>query len=370
MNGFEMKSYNLIFRIVVLIGIVGFTIKDSKDIFSISVYTIVSLILSLMQGIIKDKYKGIVFVFLIIWNLIFYVSGMEISSVFLTIILIEEVIKKVKILIPTIILVVFFIMANYQKNFIGFYIYTNVLALFFTYLSYTNNKKIKDLESLLDKNIKKNNRLKERIKNEGDFYKQSIYSVKLEERNELSRRMHDNVGHVIAASLMRLEAAQIVLKSDRVKGEEMIKETAENLRNGMEDIRKTIHDISPKSEEIGINKIKLLLEEKLKSLKIEYLVTNVGNIETISPKEWAVIYDGIKELSTNSIKYSNCENIYINIEVLNKLVKVTFKDDGIGNKKIIKGYGLTKLEESILKLGGNLIVDGRDGFSVIMIFYK
>ena len=96
MNGFEMKSYNLIFRIVVLIGIVGFTIKDSKDIFSISVYTIVSLILSLMQGIIKDKYKGIVFVFLIIWNLLFYVSGMEISSVFLTIILIEEVIKKVK----------------------------------------------------------------------------------------------------------------------------------------------------------------------------------------------------------------------------------------------------------------------------------
>ncbi|MFR4998633.1 MAG: two-component sensor histidine kinase, partial [Clostridium paraputrificum] len=60
--------------------------------------------------------------------------------------------------------------------------------------------------------------------------------------------------------------------------------------------------------------------------------------------------------------------IKVNIEVLNKYIKVEVIDDGIGSNKIIKGMGLQALEERLLNLQGNLILDGSRGFRAIMIF--
>ncbi|MGG7076639.1 sensor histidine kinase [Clostridium sardiniense] len=370
MINFEMKSYNLVLRIIVILGVIGITINDSGDGFLLSLYVVGFLILSFMQGLIRKKYKYIFFISLIIWNLIFYYLGMEITSALITLLLIEICASKLELLVPLIIISTMFVALFYKENFIPFYIYTTILGVFFIRIFSMYDRKVIKLEDDMDKKIKESHSLKQKIKNESDFYKQSIYSVKLEERNDVSRRMHDNVGHVIAASLMRLEAAQIILDTDIDKGRDMIKETTENLRKGMDDIRKTIHEITPRSEEVGVNKIKLLLEEKLKGSKIKYSVMHSGNIDKVTIVEWAVIYEGIKELSTNSIKYSNCDKITVNIEILDKLLKVTFKDNGSGKEKIIKGYGLTKLEEEVLKQRGNLIIDGSDGFTAIMIFYK
>lgn len=370
MINFEMKSYNLVFRIIVILGVIGITLYDSGNGFVLSLYIVGFLILSLMQGLIRKKYKYIFFILLIIWNLIFYYLGMEITSTLITLLLIEVCASKLELLIPLIIISTTFVSAFHKKDFIPFYIYTTVLGIFFMRIFSVYDKKVSKLEYDMDKKIKEGHELKQKIKNENEFHKQSIYSVKLEERNEISRRMHDNVGHVIAASLMRLEAAQIILDTDIDKGREMIKEATENLRKGMDDIRETIHEITPRSEEIGINKIKLLLEEKLKGSKIKYSVMHSGNIDKVTIVEWTVIYEGIKELSTNSIKYSGCDKITVNIEILDKLLKITFKDNGVGKEKVIKGYGLTKLEEEVLKQRGNLIIDGSDGFAAIMIFYK
>lgn len=370
MINFEMKSYNLVLRIIVILGVIGITINDSGDGFLLSLYVVGFLILSFMQGLIRKKYKYMFFILLIIWNLIFYYLGMEITSTLITLLLIEVCASKLELLVPIIIISTMFVALFYKENFIPFYIYTTILGVLFIRIFSMYNRKVIKLEEDMDKKIKESHSLKQKIKNESDFYKQSIYSVKLEERNDISRRMHDNVGHVIAASLMRLEAAQIILDTDIDKGREMIKETTENLRKGMDDIRKTIHEITPRSEEVGVNKIKLLLEEKLKGSKIKYSVMHSGNIDKVTIVEWSIIYEGIKELSTNSIKYSNCDKITVNIEILDKLLKVTLKDNGAGKEKIIKGYGLTKLEEEILKQRGNLIIDGSDGFTAIMIFHK
>ncbi len=370
MINFEMKSYNLVLRIIVILGVIGITIDSSGNGFILCLYIVGFLILSLMQGLIKYKYKYMFFVLLLVWNVIFYFLGIEVSSTLITLLLIEIFADKIELLVSLSIISIVFVALFYKKSFIEFYIYTTALSIFFTRILSIYNRKVRVLEGNIDEKIKEIHILKQRIQNESDFYKQSIYSVKLEERNEISRRMHDNVGHVIAASLMRLEAAQIILDTDIDKGREMIKETTDNLRKGMDDIRKTIHEITPRSEDVGINKIKLLLEEKLKCSKIKCSVMHSGNIDKVTIVEWAVIYEGVKELSTNSIKYSNCDKITVNIDILDKLLKVTFKDNGVGKEKIIKGYGLTKLEEEILKQRGNLIIDGSDGFTAVMIFYK
>jgi len=55
------------------------------------------------------------------------------------------------------------------------------------------------------------------------------------------------------------------------------------------------------------------------------------------------------------------------VEVLNTLIKVEVKDDGIGCFRIEKGLGLSGIEERTMNLNGKVIFDGSSGFSVIIL---
>lgn len=96
-----------------------------------------------------------------------------------------------------------------------------------------------------------------------------MYTSQLEERNKIAQEIYDNIGHTISASLMQLEAAKFVMEKDINKGREMIQNTIEVLRDGMESIRATLRNIKPPSEQIGINKLKLILNQYEMSNKIK-----------------------------------------------------------------------------------------------------
>ena len=82
---------------------------------------------------------------------------------------------------------------------------------------------------------------------------------------------------------------------------------------------------------------------------------------------WNIIYENASEALTNILKYSKANKAALNIEVLNKVVKFEIKDNGIGALNIVKGLGLSGMEERTQNAGGKIIVDGGDGFSVITL---
>jgi signal transduction histidine kinase len=90
-------------------------------------------------------------------------------------------------------------------------------------------------------------------------------------------------------------------------------------------------------------------------------------MERISPIQWKIIIANIGESLTNTMKYANANAIAIHIEVLNKVVKTEIKDNGIGTPSIVKGLGIRGMEERSGNIGGKIIIDGSNGFSVITL---
>ncbi|MGG7179342.1 sensor histidine kinase [Clostridium paraputrificum] len=253
------------------------------------------------------------------------------------------------------------------NNFLELLLISTLSLLLLLYITKQNHRII-FLENQWDKNRETVNSLNSRIISIEKYKDQEVQTLKLQERNDLSGKMHDKVGHILAGSLLQLEALGIVIKNDgNKKAIEMIGNISKLLRSGMEDIRVTLREIKPPSEELGVNKIRLLLEDKIKGTDIRYFLTSEGNLDVIGANQWFLITEGIRELSTNSIKYSKGKKIRMNIEVLNKIIKVEVKDDGIGSSRIKKGMGLQNLEERLIKTRGNLILDGSRGFTAIMI---
>lgn len=234
-----------------------------------------------------------------------------------------------------------------------------------------NNKEYKEKIRILQKiDLNQRNEIKKlsnKILREKEYREQSLRTSILEERNIISTKLHDKIGYVISGTLLQLEATKMIMDEDNKKSKVLIDRSIQNLRNGMDDIRMTLRSIRPQEEELSINRLKKLLEDKLSNTRIKGKVTFSGDLDRIRTEIWVLFINILIEGSTNAIKYSKCNLFEVNISVLNKLVKFEIKDDGIGCINIKKGIGLNSMEEKIRELDGKIILDGEKGFNIIVL---
>lgn len=247
------------------------------------------------------------------------------------------------------------------------YVLIGAFSLVVFTMSNKTHKRI-DLISRENDEIRQENFvLSNRIDRGAEYDKQIKYLTQLEERNKISQEIHDKIGHTISGSLFQLEAARLVIEKDKEKAQLMVQNVIGILREGMESIRATLRNIKPGSEQLGINKIKLMLDELSVNTSVKFNLLYSGNLERISHIQWKIIFENVHEALTNSLKYSEASSITVAVEVLNKFVKAEVRDNGIGAVAVKKGLGIKGIEERSQNLGGKVIIDCSKGFSVITL---
>jgi len=259
------------------------------------------------------------------------------------------------------------ILLSINKGLIPLYVLVFLLTFFYTKLTKGNIEKLNKFTRMDDDLREENYKLNSMLSRDLEYENQLKYVSQLEERNKIAQEIHDNIGHTLSASLMQLEAANLLMDRDMDKSRSIIQNTINVLRDGMENIRATLRNIKPASEQMGISRIKLLLDKFMKDNNIDVILVYKGNLELISYNQWKVIHDNINECLTNILRYSKATKVMVNVNVLNKLTKVEIKDNGIGEMKISKGLGIRGIEERTEGIGGKVIIDGSNGFSVILL---
>lgn len=231
--------------------------------------------------------------------------------------------------------------------------------------SYRYNKRIQNILKENDCMREKIHLLSIKLNKNSDYESHIKYLSRLEERNRLSQEIHDKIGHALAGSIIQLEAAKLFLIKDNKKSEEIIERVINILKDGTESIRSSLKNIKPPKEQMGINRLRTLLEEFSVNNNIKTTLVDSGNLEVISIVQWKIICENVGEALTNALKYSKASLISINIQVLSKFIKAEIKDNGVGANNIKKSLGIIGMEERCSSIGGKLIIDGSKGFSVI-----
>jgi signal transduction histidine kinase len=247
------------------------------------------------------------------------------------------------------------------------YLIADIFTLTVYLLAIRTYGRIARLSDQLDEYRAKNYDLLKKLDIGKEYEEQMRYMSALDVRNKIAQELHDKIGHIISGSIIQLEAAQIVVDSDTAKAKEFVRSVTGLLRSGMDDIRSTLKNIKPPPEMLGYNHVKTLAGEFEKKSGISVIVTCTGDLNRITLLNWRVILDNIGESLTNALKYSKATKIGISIEVYGKLVKCEVRDNGKGAAHIIKGLGVTGMEERAQSAGGNVILDGSSGFSVITL---
>lgn len=195
----------------------------------------------------------------------------------------------------------------------------------------------------------------------------NIHIAILTERNRIARELHDSIGHAISSSILQVEALKILSEGkDTIENLNILQDT---LKNGMKDIRKSIHNLYSKSLDLE-NKI-YELSKDMPKLSIEL---NYNIIDDLSYDLKFDILSIVKEGMTNCAKHSNADKLEIHLLEQPRFYSIIIKDNGsrfaedenISNK----GIGISSMKEIAHKYNGLLNYEFDEGFKVHVTLMK
>lgn len=195
------------------------------------------------------------------------------------------------------------------------------------------------------------------------------YTAALEERNRLAARLHDKVGHGISGSIILLEASRLMLDQNMEKAKAGIDLAVNNLRSGVDEIRLALREEKPIRSELGLHELQMVLENLQANHNIRTKLKQSGNIDYIGVGIWQCIHENLEEAITNTLKHSNAAEFKLSIQVMNRIIKVEYSDNGKSEGNFQKGLGLEAMEERTLKNRGRCFFDkSENGFQITNIF--
>lgn len=191
----------------------------------------------------------------------------------------------------------------------------------------------------------------------------NIHIAILTERNRIARELHDSIGHAISSSILQVEALKVISTEDHViKNLDTLQNT---LKNGMDDIRKSIHNLYNESLDLK-NQIEKLCSE----------IPNI-DVELVYKFDDEINYDlkfdilsVIKEALTNCAKHSNATKIKISLLNQPKFYSILIEDNGSQFDDRNKGIGLLSMKEIADKYNGFFNCRFDDGFKIHMTLMK
>ena len=188
----------------------------------------------------------------------------------------------------------------------------------------------------------------------------------LEERAALSQTLHDKLGHNINGSVYQLEAVKVLMEKDPERAGQMVQAVIDQLRTGMDEIRAILRKERPEKKDLALLQLYKLCEDcNNKGVATEF--EKEGDITRITDDLWEVILDNAYEAVSNAMKYARCTKIDIRIVVMNRMVRCSIRDNGIGCKEVKDGMGISGMRQRVRAAGGTIDFETEAGFTVSML---
>lgn len=194
--------------------------------------------------------------------------------------------------------------------------------------------------------IRKDNILKEELYQKN----QHINLLTAEnERNRISRDLHDTLGHTFAMLSLKSELALKQLEKEHYNQvAQQLRDIQDSSKDAMSHVRQLINDLNSQdltSEIESIRELFLLSD-------IQFSITNLLTEKSLTSKIESAIVMIIRELSTNIIKHANAKVCHLDLKQ-SKGYEITMTDDGYGFGELL-GNELHSIQERLTFFSGEV----------------
>lgn len=181
----------------------------------------------------------------------------------------------------------------------------------------------------------------------------------LEERERISRELHDGVIQSIYSVGLSLQGSLSLLKRDPGKAEERVDAAIAELDNVVRDVRSYIFELQPKLvEEKGFS---AAIAELVRDLEVNTLAETRVDLDddacgAVASTTKAHLLQFARETLSNIARHAQASEVDVSCAVVGDGIEFRIDDNGVGFDlaSVSRGQGLTNMEDRAVKLGGTL----------------
>ena len=186
----------------------------------------------------------------------------------------------------------------------------------------------------------------------------------LNERNRIAREIHDNVGHLLASSILQLGAVMAVTKEEETK--ESLAVLKDTLTDGMNSIRSSVHNLRDDAVDLYAVLNGMTKEFTFCRASLKYELTTTLPVSTRY-----VIIGIVKEALANVIKHSDATEVTVSLFEHPSIFQLIIKDNGHPPVSAdLSGMGLENIRQRGMSLGGIVTISSENGFRIFISFPK
>lgn len=215
-----------------------------------------------------------------------------------------------------------------------------------------------------------------RKKEENRELAQKVITIQDQERRELARELHDEMGPYLFAIRAVATKLKVGLSAFAERGLASQCDTILARTDEVQQVnRRVLQKLRPAGlDELGLRKA---LESFLNMCKpgapaLDFALTIEDGVDDLDRTAQLTIYRIVQEAVTNALRHAGAHQIDIDVELMDEpgtvagqraqtaAVRVVVADDGTGIKSVRKdGFGIVGIEERVLSLGGEVTITDR-----------
>jgi signal transduction histidine kinase len=183
------------------------------------------------------------------------------------------------------------------------------------------------------------------------------------ERRRLERNLHDGAQQRLLALSLKLRLAQARVAADPNEAQRLLDNAGEELAAALAELRELARGIHPAvlSERGLAAALAGVVQRAPVPVEIEALPD-----QRLPESVEVAAYYLVSEALTNVAKYASASAAKVEVSRVGDRAIVEVADDGIGGADLTRGSGLRGLADRIGALGGELVVESRQGAGTII----
>ena len=195
-----------------------------------------------------------------------------------------------------------------------------------------------------------------------------IIKAQEEERQRVAREIHDGPAQSMSNIVLKAEICERLVDTEPIKAKGELNILKSVVRDTLQDVRKIIYDLRPMSlDDLGLlPTLQRYIMTYQEESKIFVSFKTRGTFNEITPVISLTVFRLVQEAINNIKKHAQASKVIINLEFLEKELKLYIADNGkgfdINSKKVNSedvnsGFGLISMRERVELLNGKIEID-------------
>ncbi|WP_341677445.1 histidine kinase [Niveibacterium sp. SC-1] len=183
--------------------------------------------------------------------------------------------------------------------------------------------------------------------------------VRFAERLQLSRDLHDLMGHHLAALNLNLQLGdELLTRGEPERAALAVAQARRSAARMLTDVREVVHGMRHERR-IDLSDALKELAERIARPHIRLELDAV--VSDLSPRVAHAVLRCVQEAITNAVRHAQASEVQVHIVQVGEALRVEVRDDGRGAPQLQPGHGLAGMRARMTELGGELVLHSTGG---------